>query len=420
MNIMMMSNVYFPFVGGVSRSVETLTIELRNLGHRVLVVTPDFEQTPAIEHDIIRVPAIHHFNGSDFSIQIPLPGVLHAAMKDFKPDIIHSHHPFMLGYTAIRVSAEYETPVVFTHHTFYEMYTHYVRKNSSLLKVFIKTLATEYANLCNLVLAPSKSVAETLRQRGVLSPVRILPTGIDIGAFRSGHGDTFRNKYSIPKNSTVFGFVSRIAQEKNIQFLSNAVKNVMIDNQQVFFLVVGDGPSLPSLKKFFISNGLSNRLILTGVLHDQELIDAYHAMDLFVFASKTETQGLVLVEAMASGVPVIAVHGPAIDDILVDYVNGRLVAENNMNFKNACAWFLNLDIYKKGHLKKAAIESAKIFSKENYGICVLNEYKKLLDNKTVTKSKTPWQKLKHTSAVEFELLKIFTIATGVAIRFEHF
>jgi glycosyltransferase involved in cell wall biosynthesis len=159
---------------------------------------------------------------------------------------------------------------------------------------------------------------------------------------------------------------------------------------------------------------------LTGVLHDQELIDAYHAMDLFVFASKTETQGLVLVEAMASGVPVIAVHGPAIDDILVDYVNGRLVAENNMNFKNACAWFLNLDIYKKGHLKKAAIESAKIFSKENYGICVLNEYKKLLDNKTVTKSKTPWQKLKHTSAVEFELLKIFTIATGVAIRFEHF
>jgi glycosyltransferase involved in cell wall biosynthesis len=415
-----MSNVYSPFVGGVRRSVETLASELRKKGHRVIIVTPDFEQEPVDDPDVIRVPAIHHFYGSDFSFQIPLPGVLHSTIQNFTPDIIHSHHPFMLGDTALRISAEFGVPVVFTHHTFYENYTHYVKNNSSLLKTFIKTLATEYANLCNLVLAPSQSVAETLLQRGVLSPVKVLPTGIDVNAFKNGKGDLFKKKYIIPGNAIVLGFVSRIAPEKNIKFLSTAIKEIMFEHKHVYFLVVGTGPSVQSLTSYFARQGLSDRLIMTGILESQDLIDAYHAMDLFVFASQTETQGLVIIEALASGIPVIAVQGPAINDVIEDYKNGRLVSENISFFKDACTWYIKLAADKRKRIKYMALCTAQNFSQENYGLCVLNEYKQLISKTPVIKNRTPWQKIKKAAAVEFELLKIFAIATGVAIRYEHF
>jgi glycosyltransferase involved in cell wall biosynthesis len=418
---MMMSNVYTPFVGGVVRSVETLTSELRSRGHRVVIVTPDFDNTPSTETDIIRVPAVHHFNGSDFSVQLPLPGLLHATLKDFTPDIIHSHHPFMLGDTALRIAAEFNVPVVFTHHTFYEKYTHYVKSNSTLLKTFIKTLATEYANLCNLVVAPSKSVAKILKSRGVLSPIKIHPTGINIDAYCNGDGKSFRKKYLIPANSIVAGFVSRIAKEKNITFLSAALKEIMTERKNVYFLTVGDGPSLPEIKDFFELNQLSDRLILPGVLQSQELIDAYHAMDLFVFASKTETQGLVLLEALASGIPVIAVHGPAIDDSVDDYINGRVVAENSAAFKNAFTWFVNLSQKKKAQLKNAAASSARLFSKEKYCNDIIGEYQHLINEKPQKENSiSSWQKIKRAAVAELELLKIFTIATGTAIRYEHF
>jgi glycosyltransferase involved in cell wall biosynthesis len=421
MNVMMMSNVYTPFVGGVVRSVETLTSELRSRGHRVIIVTPDFENTPASETDVVRVPAVHHFNGSDFSVQLPLPGLLHATLKDFTPDIIHSHHPFMLGDTALRIAAEFDIPVVFTHHTFYEKYTHYVKTNSTILKTFIKTLATEYANLCNLVVAPSNSVARILKSRGVQSPIKILPTGINIDAFCKGDGVSFRKKYSIPANATVAGFVSRIAKEKNVTFLSAALKEIMVDHRNVHFLVVGDGPLLPATKEYFKLNHLSERIVFPGVLHSQDLIDAYHAMDLFAFASKTETQGLVLLEALASGIPVIAVRGPAINDIITDFVNGRIVAEKITAFKNAFEWFVTLPRKKKQCLKEAAFSAARFFSKENYCSDIINEYEYLVSSKPQhDKTNNSWQKIKRAAMVELELLKIFTIATGTAIRYVHF
>ncbi len=421
MNVLMMSNVFTPFVGGVVRSVETLTSELRNRGHRVIIVTPDFENTPTTETDIVRVPAVHHFNGSGFSVQLPLPGLLHATLKNFTPDIIHSHHPFMLGDTALRIAAEFEVPIVFTHHTFYERYTHYVKSDSALLKNFIKTLATEYANLCNLVVAPSKSVARILRLRGVLSPIRVLPTGINIELFSKGDGIAFRKKHSIPADATVAGFVSRIAKEKNITFLSTVLKEIMTGHNEVYFLIVGDGPSLPEVIEYFNLNQLSDRLVLPGVLHSQELIDAYHAMDIFVFASKTETQGLVLLEALASKVPVIAVRGPAIGDIIKDFTNGRIVQENVPVFKNAFKWFDTLPQKKKLQLKGAALSSARIFSKENYCNNIIHEYEHLTINKPhQNQIISSWQKIKRTAVAELELLKIFIVATGTAIRNEHF
>ena len=146
MNILMMTNTCTPHVGGVARSVERFTSEYRRRGHRVLVVAPIFENMPSQEVDVVRIPAIQHFSGSDFSVVLPIPAFLISAVEAFEPDIVHSHHPFLVGGTALRIAHLHETPLVFTHHTMYEQYTHYVPGNSAVLKRFVIKLTTSYAN----------------------------------------------------------------------------------------------------------------------------------------------------------------------------------------------------------------------------------------------------------------------------------
>ena len=184
MRILMVTNTFAPHVGGVARSVTAFTEEYRRRGHRVVVVAPEFAGMPEHEDDVIRVQALQNFNGSDFSVVLKPPLHLARAMEDFSPDIIHAHHPFLLGSTALRLARSFSTPLVFTHHTLYERYTHYVPGDSAALKRFVTRLSTNYANLCARVFAPSDSTARTLRERQVHVPMTVVPTGVRLTDFR--------------------------------------------------------------------------------------------------------------------------------------------------------------------------------------------------------------------------------------------
>ncbi len=311
MNIVMMTNTYTPMLGGVARSVSWFTEAFRSAGHRVMVIAPTFENAPVEELDVVRLPAIQNFNGSDFSVRLPLPGMLTPILDEFKPDLIHAHHPFLLGETALRVAALYNVPCVFTHHTMYEQYTHYVPGDSPVMKRFVISLGTEYANLCDYVIAPSESIANVLRERGVTTPIASIPTGIDRNKFAKGNGNRARREYKIPQRSLVIGHVGRLAPEKNLPFLCDAVIRVLLDQPKAMFLVVGAGPSETEIRASFENAGLSHRLRMTGALDGIQLADAYRAMNVFVFASKSETQGMVLAEAMTTGAPVVALDAPA-------------------------------------------------------------------------------------------------------------
>ncbi len=321
----MLTNTYTPHVGGVARSVEAFANEYRRRGHRVLVVAPHFEGAPPDEKDVVRIPAIQNFNGSDFSVRIPVPGLLAAALADFRPDLVHSHHPFLLGDTAVRVAAAANRPLVFTHHTMYERYTHYVPGNSARMARFVVRLATGYANLCDRVFAPSQSVAAILRQRGVLVPVDVVPTGVDVDRFARGDRRALRRQAGIADDAFVIGHVGRLAPEKNLGFLAGAVARVVRKYGHVHFVVVGAGPSEAEVRRRFERLGMTSRLHLLGTRGGQELVDAYHAMDVFAFASLSETQGMVLTEAMSAGVPVVAIDAPGVREVVEDGRNGRLL-----------------------------------------------------------------------------------------------
>ncbi len=264
MNILMMTNTYLPHVGGVARSVDTFVREFRARGHRVVVVAPEFAEKPADETDVIRVPAIQNFNGSDFSVRLPLPGYVQAQLTDFKPDIVHAHHPFLLGENAVRVAASANVPLVFTHHTMYEQYTHYVPGDSPAMQRFVVQLTTGYANLCDRVFAPSESVAAVLQNRGVIVPISVIPTGVDIDVFSRGDGRALRQTLGIPDRAFVVGHIGRLAKEKNLDFLADAVSRFLKHRPDAHFLVAGAGPAEDDIRKIFEHRRLTKRLHLLG------------------------------------------------------------------------------------------------------------------------------------------------------------
>ncbi|MFZ7128414.1 MAG: glycosyltransferase [Desulfobacterales bacterium] len=328
MKICMFTNTYLPHVGGVANSVSTFASDLLDLGHQVLVVAPEFEGSnnhDSEDRHVLRLPAIQNFNGSDFSVNLPLPFLISERMESFQPEVIHSHHPYLLGNAGLRTAKQRGIPIVFTHHTLYERYTHYVSENSEVLKRFALRLSTEYANLCTRVVAPSQSVADLITRRGVSRPIDVIPTGVDLPFFGDGQGRGFRKRYGIPADALVIGHVGRLAPEKNLAYLAEAATHILEKRKSACFLVIGSGPSENAIRDIFNKRGLEDRLFAVGKLSGEPLRDGYHAMDLFVFSSQSETQGMVLTEAMAAGLAVVALDGPGVREVVQDGFNGRLM-----------------------------------------------------------------------------------------------
>ncbi len=363
MNILIFTNTFTPHVGGVARSVEAFTEEYRTRGHRVLVVAPEFPDMPQDEVDVVRIPAIQNFNASDFSVVLPIHPQLSETIDAFRPDIVHSQHPFLLGMTAVRIARHRGLPLVFTHHTLYERYTHYVPGDSPALKRFAIELATRYANLADQVFAPSESIRDLLQQRGVTTPIAVVPTGVRLEHFAHGDGAAFRRKMGIPQDAFVVGHLGRLAPEKNLAFLAQAVADFVGNHPHAHFLVIGTGPSENSLREIFARAGLEARLHVAGILQQQALADALHAMDLFAFASTSETQGMVLTEAMAAGLPVVALDAPGAREVVRDQQNGRLLQEATpAAFSAALQWAAGLPPESMRDLRQGALDTAEAFS----------------------------------------------------------
>jgi glycosyltransferase involved in cell wall biosynthesis len=418
MNIVMLTNTFTPHVGGVARSVEAFTAEYRRRGHRVLVVAPEFPDMPRDEIDVLRVPAIQNFNGSDFSVVLPVSGLLTGTLDEFAPDIIHAHHPYLLGVTALRVARFHNLPLVFTHHTLYEEYTHYVPGDAPKLRRFIIEASTRYANLSDQVFAPSESIMTLLRERGVVTPVTVVPTGVQTEHFMQGNGGRYRAATGIPEDAFVVGHLGRLAPEKNLEFLAEAAAAFLQTESRAHFLVIGTGPSEKTIREIFNREGLDARLHIAGILRREQLADALHAMNLFAFASKSETQGMVLTEAMAAGLPVIALDANGVREVVSDYSNGRLLHEASIEtFVSALQWTAGLPAEQYRKLERAAHDTAESFSMSHSADKALACYTNLLDRIPADRSEQEehWRHLLDLIKVEWEILKGIGSATDAAL-----
>lgn len=421
MKICMMTNTYLPHVGGVARSVSTFAEEYLRRGHEVLVVAPQFDGKPLparAEAMVERIPSLRNFNGSEFSVRLPGAVALSERIEAFQADVIHAHHPFLLGDTALRVAMNKNVPIVFTHHTRYEDYTHYVPFSATLREVAMQ-VATHYANLCDGVIAPSESVARMIRRRGVTTPMTVIPTGIDVAAFASADGGRFRARMKIPADALVIGHVGRLALEKNLGFLAEAVALLLAREPRAHFLVVGDGPWREELKEVFARHGVADRLLLAGKRTGRVLREAYRAMDLFVFASKSETQGMVIAEAMASGSPVVALNASGVRDVVRDGGNGLLLpaSATEAEFAEALGR-LCADAGQREAMRGAARETATEFSQERSAGRVLafyEETRRSTRQRRLLHHLNPWTALLQRVGLEWDLLSTRTQTVAAAV-----
>ena len=418
MNILMATNTFTPHVGGVARSVQSFTDQFRAMGHRVLVLAPQDDKAPAEEPGVLRLPALQNFNNSEFSVPLVVPGMLMAALEEFQPQVVHCHHPFLLGSTAMRVAGTYNLPIVFTHHTRYETYTHYLPVDTPAIQRFAVQLATGFCNLCDAVIAPSESIADMLRASGVEARIEIIPTGVDVGRFLESDGSRARARLDLPPEAFVVGHVGRLAPEKNLGFLAEAVAAFLREHPAAHFLVVGHGPSEEEIGRLFEAPELRGRLHLAGTLEGQQLLDAYAAMDVFAFASQSETQGMVITEAMAAGVPVVAVDASGVRDVVEDGVNGRLLAEENLDaFRDALNWAASLSPAERTRLSLAVHATAERLSLGNCAGRLLKVYEELVRANRIDRpiDDSAWAKSLRWLEEELKIVSNYAGAMGNAL-----
>lgn len=336
MNILMVSDVYFPRVNGVSTSIMTLRRELKALGHKVTLVAPAYNMGEPAEDDIVRIsgrpvlmdPEDRLMSTSKLKA---LPQLL--AQESF--DLIHIHTPFLAHYTGLSLGKAFNIPCVETYHTFFEEYLyHYV---PFLPKPLMRYVARHFsrrqcAQVDGLVL-PSIAMDEALTRYGVQAFSKIIPTGIELSDFSHCDPAGFRQKHGIAPDRPVVVYVGRVAFEKNIEFLLLMLAQLRHTLPDVLLIIAGEGPAEGKLRKTVEGLNLATNVLFVGYLErSTELPACYCAGNAFVFASRTETQGLVLLEAMALGVPVVSTAVMGTRDILAAGRGCRVAEDNPVAF----------------------------------------------------------------------------------------
>jgi 1,2-diacylglycerol 3-alpha-glucosyltransferase len=306
-------------------------------------------------------------------------------------DILHTHGPLFLEFHGVRWARRIGCPVVHTYHTHWELYAaHYFNAVAARLLVqYLRPLMRRFLNRHDLVLTPSSQMMKVLRSYNVKRRIEVLPTGIDVAAFqmvdRGSAGSRsaelrFRRQWNIGRATKLLFYAGRIVKEKNIPFLYQVLKKVIAKYPDTMLLLAGGGPDRRSLQAQALNEGIGRNVRYCGYLTHQELIPAYHAADLFVFASLTETQGIVLTEAMACGTPVVAVSALGVLDILESGKGGFLVEENVEAFADVVLRLLG-DRQLLDEKSREALESARLWSIETMVQKLLRFYRELLENR---------------------------------------
>ena len=317
---------YRPLVNGLSLAVERLAAGLRARGHRVLVIAPRYPGAPDAEPDCLRLPSLRVPTHHAYAVPLPWLAGGWPAVAAARPAIVHTHHPFLLGPYAARLARRLGVPLVFTHHTLYEHYGHYVPGAPALAGAIARRRAARFAARADLVVAPSPGLARRLAAEGVRAPIVTIPTGVEPPppGGRELRAALRRDLLRGAAGPLVLA-VGRLAREKNLEALVRAFARAGADAPGMALCLVGDGDDRARLLRLAVSLGVTGRVRFVGPVAPEAVGGYYAAADIFAFPSVSEAQGLVVLEALAHGLPVLAARSPAVEDLLADGVTARLV-----------------------------------------------------------------------------------------------
>ncbi len=388
MNVGLFSETYYPEINGVATSVYMLKNELEKRGHNVYVFTTTTPGAPEHEHNVFRVPSIPFIFITERRVGLFYQPRLAHVIKRLNLDIIHTHTEFSLGIFGRIMARELRLPVVHTYHTIYEDYTHYLTHFKALdrrAKAFARTYTKVCCNTVEQVVVPTEKTKKLLMTYSVHKDISVVPTGIDLDKFeRSRYSEAevhqLRESFGIRPEDKVLLYIGRVSQEKNIEEIITAMPEYMASRSLVKFLVIGSGPALERLQAMVEELGLKERFIFAGAKPWDTIGLYYQLGDVFVSASRSETQGLTYIEAMASGLPVVAREDRCLEEILEQGVNGYTFSDvKGLYYGLDQVLFLDQETDYRGN----AIEKVKKYSMQEFAHQIEKVYQQVISRDRV-------------------------------------
>jgi glycosyltransferase involved in cell wall biosynthesis len=388
MRILMISDVYFPRITGVSTSIQTFARELVAKGHGVTLIAPDYPASTGTTgpepFEIMRIP-------SRYLVVDPEDRMLRlGALRRQAPalvrggyDLLHIQTPFFAHYAGLGIARRLGIPVLESYHTFFEQYLHHYVPfvPTSWMQRLARYFSLAQCHAVAALAVPSRAMLEVLRGYGIKTPARVIPTGIDLRQFSQGDGGRFRARWGIPAERPVLVHVSRLAFEKNIDFILRALARIKTQVPDVLLVIAGEGPARPRLERLTQQLGLTENTLFVGYLaRDGSLEDCYCAGAAFVFASRTETQGLVLLEAMALGVPVVSTAVMGTREVLGEGRGSLIAADDQTDFAHQAVRLLT-DPELRARLATEAVEHAHAWSAPVLAERMLELYAELIERR---------------------------------------
>ena len=330
MHIGFFTNAYHPTISGVVSSVSSYRKALTELGNNVFIFTPHAENYTDTEPFVFRYPSINVPNFPDLQVAIPISNAIDHILPSLMLDVIHSHHPILLGQTAAHKAEKMNLPLVFTFHTRYREYSHYISLNQEFVKDQIDNWLCEYLGKVHHIITPSESMRRILSEEyGFTEQVTTIPTGIDFSNYKTANRELVRKSQGW-NNDIVLISVGRLALEKNWETLLMAAADVINKYSDIRLVIIGEGSEHEDLQELAEELGIAGQVAFTGKVEPADVSAYLAAADIFCFASVSETQGLATLEAMAAGLPVAAVDASGTSDAVENGIQGFLTPNDSV------------------------------------------------------------------------------------------
>ncbi len=315
MKICIATDGYEPQINGLTIAIKRIAGAIRKRKKELILIVPSHPELKNKEKfKLYKVFSIPYPGLPDYRIPFPSVFKIMKILKKDKITILHTHTPFGVGIAGLIAAKLLNIPVVHTYHTFFEEYLHYIHFPSFPGKSLVRWISRIYCNLCNVIIAPSNFMKQKLIEYGVKREIYVIPTGLKPEKFKKGKN--LRKKFKIPSNCFVILYAGRLGKEKNIEFILQAFSILQKKYSNIKLMITGNGPEYNQLYKKSVELNIVNNVIFTGFIQYEKMKDIYATADLFVTASKTETQCLSVIEAASAGLPVVAIAERGLADIL--------------------------------------------------------------------------------------------------------
>ncbi|MBN2421768.1 glycosyltransferase [Candidatus Woesearchaeota archaeon] len=374
MKIALFSEAYLPQINGVTKQVNNLRIGLEKQGHEVHVFCPKYPKYKDEQKNVHRYPVFLslRFLEKIFKVQLDANIVLPVYYNRYsdilsKMDIIHTHHMFVMGKLATHASKKYNIPLTFTNHTNFKEFEKVFPLGESVFKRFIGNYLKKFTKKCDAVISPGEMMKSLLIDYGVSTKIITIPNGIEIVDVKkkdSSLFNKFKQEYKLTGKDKLLLYVGRLSKEKNLVFLIECLENLLKERKDIYLMIVGDGVIKNQLMNLVKNKGISEKVIFTGFVHPEKVLEFYAKSYMFVTTSLSEVFPLTLIESLIAGSPIVAINATGTGDIVENKINGFLAKNDKDDFASKVAYLVkNPNIRAK--MSEKAISSVKKFSIEN-------------------------------------------------------